>query len=208
MSEVEKTSTPEAPGPQPPDPEPMGGGDGDAPDPLTPEQAQIAELQASLEASQAQFSETQARLRMVSKKYDDLQKEWKTFRERNEARATVNAELQAFTLAKQFFDPVMNLKRSLAAATEERGGFADGVRMVHQQFMDALGRLGLEEVPGEGAPFDPTVHEALAVTPVTDPAQDGIVLVVHTAGYSVKGRVLQAAQVVIGKLQDGDTGEE
>jgi molecular chaperone GrpE len=63
-------------------------------------------------------------------------------------------------------------------------------------------RLGLEEVPGEGADFDPNLHEALAVTPVAEQEQDGKVLMVHTAGYAVKGKVLQAAQVVIGKYQE------
>ena len=61
-------------------------------------------------------------------------------------------------------------------------------------------------MPGEGATFDPQVHEALAVTPVTDASQDGKVLMVHTAGYTVNGKVLKAAQVVIGKHQ-ADAGD-
>ena len=74
--------------------------------------------------------------------------------------------------------------------------------MVQKQFMEAMEKLGLEEVAGEGAMFDPKIHEALAVTPVADPAQDGRVLTVYTSGYTVRGKVLQAAQVIIGKLQE------
>ena len=74
--------------------------------------------------------------------------------------------------------------------------------MVLHQFMEALHKLGLREVPGVGSKFDPNVHEALGLTPVTDPAQDGIVLVVHTTGFAVGSRVLQAAQVVIGKYEE------
>lgn len=153
-------------------------------------------------ALQARYDEAQARLRTVSKAYTDLQKEMKAFRERMEARSKVNSELQAFDQARRFFDPVMNLKRSLQQPEIDLETLRQGLTMVQSQFMDAMEKLGLEEVPGEGSLFDPNVHEALAVTPVTDPAQDGKVLMVHTAGYTVKGKVLQAAQVVIGKHQE------
>ncbi|MEN0066842.1 MAG: nucleotide exchange factor GrpE [Myxococcota bacterium] len=160
---------------------------------LTPEKQRLRDLEG-------QLSEAQARLRAVSKKYTELEGDNKAFRERMEARAKVDAEQRAFTMAKAFFDPVMNLQRSLENAPA--GDFGQGLQMVNRQFMEALRKLGLEEVPGVGAPFDPTVHEALAITPVTDPEQDGKVLVVHQNGFVVKGKVLQAAQVVIGKLQD------
>ncbi|HHO54709.1 MAG TPA: nucleotide exchange factor GrpE [Deltaproteobacteria bacterium] len=168
---------------------------------LTPEQARIRELEAELAELQEQSQASSARLRTVSKAYTDLQAEMKSYRERLESRAKLDRELASFSMAKAFFDPVMNLKRSMQTAPEGDDPFVDGLKMVHHQFMEALNKLGLEEVPGEGSVFDPNVHEALAVTPVDDPAQDGRVLTVYTAGYSVKGKVLQAAQVVIGKHQ-------
>ena len=64
-----------------------------------------------------------------------------------------------------------------------------------------MGRLGLTEVPGVGASFDPQLHEALAVTPVTDEDQDGRILMVHRTGYQLGTHVIQPAQVVIGKLE-------
>ncbi len=186
---------------------PPGPPEGTGEAPLTPEQQQTQALQDQLEATQREAQEAQARLRAVSKAYTDLQAEMRGFRERQEARAKEGSELQAFTLAKTFFDPVMNLKRSMQNAPDTDDPFISGLEMVQKQFMDALHRLGLEEVPGEGAPFDPQLHEALAVTPVSDPSQDGKVLAVHATGYSVKGRVLQAAQVVVGKYHEAEGGE-
>jgi molecular chaperone GrpE len=164
-----------------------------------PEPDPLAELQS-------RYDEAQARLRTVSKAYRDLQGEMHAFRERMEARAKMESERQAFDQARRFFDPVMNLKRSLAQQTSDIDALRSGLEMVQHQFMEAMEKLGLEEVPGEGASFDPNVHEALAVTPVTDEAQDGKVLMVHTTGFTVKGKVLQAAQVVIGKYQ-ADAGD-
>lgn len=204
MSGVDKSTDTDSPAveekTQPIDPVPvtandLGSSDDeelDATEELTPDKERLRELEA-------QLSEAQARLRAVSKKYTELEGDNAAFRKRMEDRAKVDAESRAFTMAKAFFDPVMNLQRSLQNAPG--GDFTQGLQMVHHQFVEALNRLGLEEVPGEGATFDPTVHEALAITPVTDPAQDGKVLVVHQKGYTVRGKVLQAAQVVIGKLQ-------
>lgn len=195
-----------------PPPDPLGG-DGaasaEAPAPeqepvveLTPEQREIAALKEELAQGRQAQEQATARLRAVSKAYTDLQAEMKAFRERMEHRVKLDAELQAFEQVKVFFEPVMNLRRSLAAPGGDEESLRTGLRMIEQQFMEALHKLGLSEVPGIGSRFDPNVHEAIAVTPVDDPAQDGVVLVVHTAGYAVGSRVLQAAQVVIGKHEE------
>lgn len=174
----------------------------------SPEQRRMRELETAAATAAQQASDAQARLRAVSKAYQDLQAEMKSFRERQEARAKDDGERQAFALAKAFFDPVMNLKRSLQSADASvEEGFMNGLKLVHQQFMEAMNKLGLEEVAGEGAAFDPNVHEALAVTPVNDKAQDGVILTVHAVGFAVKGRVLQPAQVVVGKYQETEGGE-
>jgi molecular chaperone GrpE len=176
----------------PPEPEPT---------PI-PEDPELLALRASLDTARKDLEQAQTRLRTVSKGYTDLQAEMKSFRERMEARAKLDSELQAFEQVKRFFDPVMNLRRSIANPGSDVALLVEGLKMVNSQFMEALAKLGLEEVPGEGSTFDPNLHEALAVTPVDDPSKDGKVLAVHTSGYAVKGRVLQPAQVVIGKYQD------
>lgn len=180
-----------------------------------PEEAEVVEAEVvepeSQEATEAEVVEidphaairadleaAQARLRTVSKAYTDLQKEMKAFRERMENQAKAKGERQAFETVKTMLEPVQNLKRSLGSNGDE-AALRQGLEMVLHQFMDALGKLGLKEVPGEGCEFDPTYHEALAVMPVADADQDGKVLQVHRAGYAVNGKVLQAAQVVIGK---------
>lgn len=173
--------------------------------PVTPPPAEPAELTALREqvaTARAEAEQAQGRLRAVSKAYNDLQTEMRGFKERMEARAKQDSELVAFDQVRAFFDPVMNLKRSVSSPGDDVKILVEGLRMVHHQFMESLKKLGLEEVPGEGAPFDPRLHEALATAPVDDAGKDGKVLQVLTSGYTVKGRVLQAAQVVIGKKVD------
>ncbi|NCG21184.1 MAG: nucleotide exchange factor GrpE, partial [Rhodobacterales bacterium] len=65
-----------------------------------------------------------------------------------------------------------------------------------------LSDMGMEEIPGVGAVFNPKLHEALGQTPVFEADQDGKILAVITDGFSVNGKVLQAAQVLVGKYTE------
>lgn len=168
-----------------------------APDPepepeLDPQVVRIAALEKT-------NADQLARLRLVSKAYTDLQKEMDAFRKRTVAQTGLQLEAQKFKVVRAFFDPVQNLQRSVEAGNADPEAFFNGVSMVHKQFGDAMTGLGLTAIPGEGAVFDPKMHEALALMPVTDPAQDGRVLMVHVNGFKMGDKVLQAAQVVIGK---------
>ncbi|MBW2256565.1 MAG: nucleotide exchange factor GrpE, partial [Deltaproteobacteria bacterium] len=144
-------------------------------------------LRARIEELEAEMTDRTAKLRAVSKAYTDLQEDLDAFRTRTTQQFAIMAERRAAEVVEKFFDPVQNLRRSLEAAGDEHGALIDGLKMILQQFIDSLQKLGLEQVPGVGSDFDPNVHEALAVTPVSEPGIDGKVLMVHNAGYMVKG---------------------
>ena len=170
----------------------------DEPEIVEPEPVELSvedELRLSLE-------QTQSRLRAVSKAFTDSQAEMQAFRGRMENQAKFKAERQAFEQARAFFDPLQNLKRSVENADQGHDALVDGLQIVLNQFMEAMKKLGMEAIPGVGSVFDPRFHEALAITPVQDKEQDGRVLMVHADGYTVNGKVLQAAQVVVAKYQE------
>lgn len=181
--------------------------DSDGANPERPEaeaEAEVIDLGAhasEIARLRAQLEESSARLRTVSKAYTDLQQEMDAFRKRQQVLAEAKAERKAGEVVERFFEPVQNLKRALEAEGSAQD-LRDGVKLVLQQFSRQLEVLGLTEVPGIGSTFDPKVHDALALMPVTDPAQDGKVIAVHSTGWKVGDRVIQPAQVVIGKLQE------
>lgn len=156
-------------------------------------------LREELEQVRNKHRETEARLRTVSKAYTDLEAEMDSFRRRMTQQADQRVERKAAELVEQFFEPVQNLKRSIAAGKSDPDALVAGLEMIAGQFAEVLHKLGLQEIAGIGAVFDPTVHEALAVAPVTDKGQDGKVIMVHATGYRIGSKVLQPAQVVIGK---------
>lgn len=59
-----------------------------------------------------------------------------------------------------------------------------------------LERFGIEEVDPEGEPFDPELHEAMTMQPSAD-MEPGSVLTVIQKGYSLNGRLLRPAMVVV-----------
>ena len=83
------------------------------------------------------------------------------------------------------------------AAGSEDAQLSKGVEMVHAELVRTLEEVGLERVPGEGAPFDPAHHEALEQRPAAEPLEEPVVVEEHRPGYRFKGRVLRPATVTV-----------
>jgi molecular chaperone GrpE len=174
----------------------------------TPSDDAAAPERSELDVVRERLRETEARLRTVSKAYTELQAEMQQFRVRVEAQGETKAMKKTAELVGALLDPVQNLRRSVSDASkvedgqESPHGLVEGLKMVVHQFDHALHKLGLTEVPGAGALFDPRMHEALGLTPVADKSLDGRVLMVHDKGYLLGGHVLKVAQVIVGKLEE------
>lgn len=181
------------------DPSPPVTADSEGPSETPKETPVSVEPPSEVELAQHRARDAEGRLRVVSKAYTDLEADMDAFRRRMTANADQRVERKSAETIEAFFEPVMNLRRSMQGADTDPAATLVGLRMTLQQFQDVLTRLGLEEIQGVGSTFDPIVHEALATMPVTDAAQDGKVLHLHATGYRIGSKILQPAQVVIGK---------
>jgi molecular chaperone GrpE len=95
--------------------------------------------------------------------------------------------------------PVLdNFERAIA-----HGEGGEGVALVLKEFMAALEREGVSEIPAEGAGFDPTVHEAVEARNV-DGIDGPTVIEVHRRGYMLKDRLLRPAMVVVGRPPESE----
>ena len=68
--------------------------------------------------------------------------------------------------------------------------------MVLAQLKTALANHGLKEINPLGQPFDPHQHEAISHEPSRDVQEEHVLSVVRT-GYSLNGRLLRPASVVV-----------
>lgn len=149
----------------------------------------IASLHEELEAGKDKY------LRLVA--------EFDNFRRRT-AREYGEMQDAALGKAMQGLFPVLdNLERALQGAPPEGewtpsdpAGFAKGVRLIRDQMRKILSDAGLEEVPGEGHPFDPIHHDALTQMPHPSVPADHVASV-HARGWKKGAKILRHAQVVV-----------
>lgn len=162
--------------------------------------AEVAALSDENDDLQRQLNELTERLRAVSAAYQKQQEEVTATRERLERQAVVKEELRRGEVVSSLFEPVENLRRSIDFARKGASpdDTAKGLDLVLKEFMGAFSALGLEEVPGRGARFDPNIHEALTTAPVVDAALDQTVIDVFSAGFRIGSRLIRPAKVIVG----------
>ncbi len=161
-----------------------------------PEEAAGEEAQE--EPTQEQWREA---LELAVKQRDEYlalaqraQADYQNFKRRNQQTRTEAYDDGTRETITALLPVLDNLERAIAAAEDENEALLAGVKMTHKQMVDSLTRLGLEEVPSLGAPFDPDIHNAVMKTTEGEP---GTVVEVFEKGYRVKGRMIRYAMVKI-----------
>lgn len=101
-----------------------------------------------------------------------------------------------------------SLEMGLAAAeTADAVALRAGSEATLKLLATTLERFGIAEVDPEGEPFDPELHEAMTMQPSAD-AEPGSVLTVIQKGYSLNGRLLRPARVIVAAEPPDEAGKE
>jgi len=105
--------------------------------------------------------------------------------------------------ARDVADAAENLRRGLdalpAASGDEdpvaklRGGFEG----VERAFLSMLERHGVKAEDPKGKAFDPELHQAMAEQPAPDGVAPGTVITAWTPAWTINGRLLKPAMVVV-----------
>ena len=74
----------------------------------------------------------------------------------------------------------------------------EGTELIFSKLMGYLKSKGLAVIEAMGQPFDTDVHEAVAQFPVQEEEQKGKVFDVVQTGYTLNGKVIRFAKVVVG----------
>lgn len=147
----------------------------------------IAELENALVDAKEQTLRTAAEMQNVRRRAEqDVEKAHKFGVER-----FVNALLPV----------VDNLERALEASQAEGAdpeALNEGVSLTLKTFIDALKGHKVEPVAPEGEPFDPALHQAISAIEHAD-SEPNTVLNVVQKGYTLHGRLVRPAMVVVSK---------
>ena len=97
--------------------------------------------------------------------------------------------------------PVLdNLERALEHIEPEQDSpMAQGFSMVHKLLAEAIQKLGVEEIPAMGEPFDPTKHQAIQMVDAKEGETPGNVGAVVQKGYMSDDRVIRHSMVIVNK---------
>jgi molecular chaperone GrpE len=118
----------------------------------------------------------------------------RTVREKDELR-----QFAASGVLEDLLPVVDNLGLALNAAkqpTADVKTITGGVEMVLTQLKTALANHGLKEISPVGQPFDANLHESISAQPHPE-IPDGNVATVVRTGFSLNGRLLRPASVVL-----------
>ena len=74
----------------------------------------------------------------------------------------------------------------------------EGTELIYNKLMTYLKGKGLAVIEALGQPFDTDVHEAVAQFPVQEEEKKGKVFDVVQTGYTLNGKVIRFAKVVVG----------
>jgi molecular chaperone GrpE len=133
--------------------------------------------------------------------------DFENYRKRAAREAAGAQERGVAKLARELLPAVDNLDRALEAAQADAtdgdpdgegdaGSLVSGIKLVHDEVIAALGRVGIERYSPEGQPFDPEQHEAVAQRPF-EGATPGTVVEVYQRGYRLGDAVIRPARVVV-----------
>ena len=131
-----------------------------------------------------------------------LQAEFDNYRKRAVREQTAMAGRASAGLIEKLLPVLDNFE---AAVAHGEGG--PGVAMVHKQLRSTLEEQGLEEIPAEGVPFDPTLHDAFEAhedESVTEPTS----VKAFRRGYKIGGHVVRHAMVSVARPVEGDDSRD
>lgn len=145
-----------------------------------------AELDAAVTAAAADAKDRHLRL---AAEYDNFRRRVQREKEQYSAEAIERFATDLLAVLDDF-------DRALAAKAESGDAVLEGVRLTERKLRATLARHGIECVDPAGQKFDPKLHEAIQRVPPGDKAP-GTVVAVFEKGYTLKGRLLRAARVMV-----------
>ncbi len=166
----------------------------ETPETEPPAEEKKAKKPSKAAALEKKLAAKEEELAAMTDQYQRMLAEYANYKRRTEQE---KMQIGAFTKAEVLsglLTSIDNMEKAIAAPDGE--DYKTGVDLVLRQFMDALRKLGLEEVGVEGEPFDPNIHNAV-MREDADGVDEETVTAVFQKGYKMGDKVLRPAMVKV-----------
>ena len=180
-----------------------------------------AEVEAAVEAAEAHEGEEASPEAEIAMLYAELEEAKQTIANQKDSviraaadvdnmrrRAAQDVEkAHKFALEKfanELLPVIDNLERAIEFSDKENETLKpllEGIDMTVKSFNDAVAKFGVEIVNPQGEQFNPEFHQAMSIQPSND-VTPNTVLAVMQKGYTLNGRLLRPAMVMVSKAAE------
>lgn len=170
----------------------------------TKESAEVDQEAEKIEEKLAKLLKENEELKAnVAKEKDDyirLMADFENFRRHSaEAKLELVSSASADTI-KGLLPVLDDCERAMKMLEENSSDEVakEGTSLIFNKLMGYLKTKGLEVIKAKGEKFDTDLHEAVAQFPVPEEDKKGLVYDVVQTGYTLSGKVIRYAKVVVG----------
>lgn len=156
--------------------------------------AETEELQAALDQAQAEAAQYRDQAVRAHAEMENVRK-----RAQRDVESARKFAIEKF--ATELLGVRDSLELGLRAAEEQSGDYdklKEGMDMTVRMLVSSMDKVGIEAIDPKGETFNPELHEAVSTQP-SDELAPNTVAEVMQKGYTLNGRVLRAAMVVVAK---------
>jgi molecular chaperone GrpE len=158
---------------------------------LSDEERKIVELEKALEDAEAKAAENMDLALRTKAEAENI-------RRRSENEVTNARKYAIEKFAEELLAVVDSLEQGLQAKAEheESKAMKEGMELTLKMTLSTLNKFGIEQLNPLEEVFDPQLHEAMTMVPSPDHEKNTIIDVFQK-GYSLNGRIIRPARVVV-----------
>ncbi len=148
----------------------------------------------------AKIAEQEKKIEELQNRLLRLQADFDNFRRRNNEERERLGRFVTASVAREFLKVLDNFERAEESMknTQDAQAVQKGMEKIHKQFEKALTTLKIEEIPAQGKPFDPNIHEAVMQGSNPDLPDESIDLVLEK-GYRIGDDIIRHSKVRVVK---------
>ncbi len=156
--------------------------------------------QTETEKVSVQLEKALERNRELEDKLLRMAAEQDNFRKRMQRERETAFKYAEEAVLRELLPSLDNLERAVeqCKCSPDAAALLAGVEMTCKGLLNTLEKFGVKPLAGEGQPFDPNFHEAVAMEPSADVAEN-LILQEYQKGYMFKDRLIRASKVVVSK---------
>ena len=161
---------------------------------------QKKEKKSKTDELEAKIAELEEKVAKDKDDYIRLMAEFDNYRRRTSQEKLELVSTASTETIKGLLPVLDDCERALAVLKESKDSDAakEGTELIYNKLMTYLKSKGLAVIEAAGQPFDTDLHEAVAQFPVPEEDKKGKVFDVVQTGYTLNGRVIRFAKVVVG----------